>query len=36
VRFAHWRGRKEAEAALARSGDLSFRGFIQVNLIRPH
>jgi hypothetical protein len=36
VRFAHWRGRREAEAALARSGDNVFRGFVQINLIRPH
>jgi hypothetical protein len=36
MRFAYWRGRKEAEAALVRSTDHVFRGFVQINLIRPH
>lgn len=47
VRFAQWRARREARAALeqgssrlaarlaARPSDQLFRGFIQINLIRP-
>jgi hypothetical protein len=36
VRFAQWRGRKDAEAAMARPSEQAFRGFIQINLIRPN
>jgi hypothetical protein len=36
VRFAHWRGRRDAERELRRTGQPAIRGFIQINLIRPH
>jgi len=35
VRFAQWRGRKQAEHDLKHSASPSFRAFIQINLIRP-
>jgi hypothetical protein len=36
VRIAQWRGRRQAQADLARSNGQVFRGLIQINLIRPH
>jgi len=35
VRIGQWRVRREAQAAVARPSDQSFRGFVQINLIRP-
>ena len=35
VRFAHWRGRRDAARDLKRAGAPAIRGFIQINLIRP-
>jgi hypothetical protein len=35
IGFARWRGRRDAKAALSRPNDQVFRGFIQINLIRP-
>jgi hypothetical protein len=35
VRFAHWRGRRDAQKALRGRADPAFRGFIQINLLRP-
>jgi len=35
VRFAQWRGRKGAERELKRGLSPTFRGFIQINLIKP-
>jgi len=35
VRVAQWRGRRQAQAALARPQEHVFRGVIQINLIRP-
>jgi hypothetical protein len=34
VRFAHWRGRRDAHDEAAAPQDRAFRGFIQINLIR--
>jgi hypothetical protein len=37
VRLAQWRGRRQARDELARGpSDQVFRGFIQINLIRPN
>jgi hypothetical protein len=35
IGFARWRGRRDVQAALSRPSDQVFRGFIQINLIRP-
>jgi hypothetical protein len=35
MRYAYWRGRREAQAEFTRSGQV-YRGFVQINLIRPH
>jgi hypothetical protein len=37
-RFLHWRARREAHALdrAPKPRDPAFRGFIQVNFIRPH
>ena len=35
VRFARWRGRRDAERELKRAGMPPIRGLIQINLIRP-
>jgi hypothetical protein len=36
VRFAQWRGRRQAQASFTRPAEQAFRGFIQINLIRPN
>ena len=40
VHFAQWRAlvqaRREARTAPARPSEQVFRGFIQINMIRPH
>jgi hypothetical protein len=34
VRFSQWRGRREAQRELRRGAPPSFRGLLQINLIR--
>ena len=36
VRYAHWRGRREAQAELKNPYEQTFRGFVQINIIKPH
>jgi hypothetical protein len=35
VRFAAWRARRESRKTAVRPSDQVFRGFVQINLIRP-
>ena len=36
VRIAHWRGRRDDAAQARNPQDQTFRGFVQINIIRPH
>jgi len=35
IGYARWRARREAQALRARPSDQQFRGFVQINVIRP-